>query len=56
MLVFSVDFKKAFDSVWHDGLLNKPLQIDVGGSFYNLIESLYHNSSCSKLPQNKRVS
>ena len=42
-----VDFKKAFNSVWHDGLLNKLLQIDVGGSFYNLIKSLYHNSSCS---------
>ena len=42
-----VDFKKAFDSVWHDGLLNKLLQIDVDGSFYNLIKSLYHNSSCS---------
>ena len=42
-----VDFKKAFDSVWHDGLLNKLLQIDVGSSFYNLIKNLYHNSSCS---------
>ena len=42
-----VDFKDAFDSVWHDGLLNKLLQIDVGGSFYNLIKNLYHNSSCS---------
>ena len=42
-----VHFKKAFNSVWHDGLLNKLLQIDVGGSFYNLIKSLYHNSSCS---------
>ena len=42
-----VDLKDAFDSVWHDGLLNKLLQIDVGGSFYNLIKNLYHNSSCS---------
>ena len=42
-----VDFKKAFDSVWHDRLLNKLLQIDVAGSFYNLIKSLYHNSSRS---------
>ena len=42
-----VDFKKVFDSVWRDGLLNMLLQIDVGGSFYNLIKSLYHNSSCS---------
>ena len=42
-----VDFKKAFDSVWHDGLLNKLLQINVGGCFYNLIKNIYHNSSCS---------
>ena len=46
MLVF-IDLKKAFDSVWDDGLLNKLQQIDVGGSFYNFIKSLYHNSSCS---------
>ena len=41
-----VDFKKAFDSVRHDGLLNKLLQIGVGGSFCNLVISLHHNSSC----------
>ena len=40
MLACFVDFKKAFDSVWHDGLLNKLLRIDVGGSFYNSIKSL----------------
>ena len=42
-----VDFKKAFVSVWHDGLLFKLLQINVGGCFYNLIKSLYSISSCS---------
>ena len=42
-----VDFRKAFDSVWHNGLLNKLLQINLGGSFYNLIKSLYSKSSCS---------
>ena len=42
-----MDFKKAFDSVWHDALLNKLLQINVGVCFHNLIKSLYHNSSCS---------
>ena len=42
-----VDFKKAFDSVWHDGLLFKLLQINVEGCFYNLVKSLYSNSSCS---------
>ena len=36
-----VDFKKAFDSIWHVGLLYKLLQINVGGCFYNLIKSLY---------------
>ena len=28
------DFRKAFDSVWHDGLLYKLLEINVGGNFY----------------------
>ena len=42
-----VDFKKAFDSVWNDGFLNKLLQINVSGCFYNLIKSFYHNSSSS---------
>ena len=42
-----VDFKKAFDSVWHEGLLHKLLQIDVGGCFYKLIQNLNSNSSCT---------
>ena len=29
-----VDFKKALDSVWHDGLLFKLLQINVLGCFF----------------------
>ena len=36
-----VDFRKAFDSLWHDGLLNKLLQLNVGGNFYDLIKYLY---------------
>ena len=52
------DFKKAFDSVWHYGLLHKLLQINVGAGFiYNLIKSLYHNSSCSiKIGQKQTAS
>ena len=42
-----VDFRKDFDSVWHDGLLYKLLQIGVGGCFYKLIQNLYSNSSCA---------
>ena len=32
-------FKKAFESIWHVGLLHKLLQITVGGCFHNLIKS-----------------
>lgn len=42
-----VDFKKAFDSVWHDGLSFVILQINVGGCFFNLIKSLYSKSTRS---------
>ena len=35
------------DSVWHDGLLYKLLQINVGGNFYDLIKNLYYNSTGS---------
>ena len=42
-----MDFRKAFDSVWHDGLLYKLLQINVRGNFYKVIKSLYSNSNCS---------
>ena len=42
-----VDFRKAFDSVSHVGFLHKlpVLQITVGDCFYNLIKSLYFNST-----------
>ena len=42
-----MDFRKALDSVWHDGLLYKVLQINVRGNFYKVIKSLYSNSTCS---------
>ena len=35
-----VAFKKAFDSMWHDGLLYKLLKYNIGGKFYVLIKSL----------------
>ena len=52
-----VDFRKAFDSVWHNGFLNKLSQLNVGGCFYSLIKSLYSNSSCSiKIGRNQTKS
>ncbi len=47
-----VDFKKAFDSVWHNGLLFKLLdQYQIGGKFYGIIKNMYSTArSCVKLP------
>ena len=42
-----VDLRKAFDSVWRNGLLNKLLKVDVTGKTYNLIKSMYGNTTCS---------
>ena len=35
------------DSVWHDGLLYKLLQINVGGNFYDLLKNFLYNSTGS---------
>ena len=50
-----VDFQKAFDSVWHDGLLFKLLQYNVRGKFFSLIKSLYANSTCSVRLRSKKT-
>ena len=42
-----VDFKKAFDSVWHEGLFYRILSYGIGGNLYSLIKSLYSKTSCS---------
>ena len=52
-----VDFRKAFDSVWHDGLFYTLLKTNIGGNLYNLMKSLYCNSTCSiKIGENKTQS
>ena len=42
-----IDFRKAFDSIWHERLFYKLLKINIGGHFYNLIKTLYCSSTCS---------
>lgn len=42
-----VDFKKAFDSIWHNGLYYKLLETGVGGKTYDVIKSMYSNNKCS---------
>ena len=50
-----VAFKKAFDSVWHEGLLLKLLHNKIGGTFYDLYViatlSVYpHRASLKNMP------
>lgn len=51
LYVCFVDFKKAFDNIWHTGLLFKLLkQFKIGGKFYGIIKSMYRNAkTCVKL-------
>ena len=47
--VFSsfVDLKKAFASIWHEGLLYKLMESGVGGKTYDIIKSMYTNNKCA---------
>jgi hypothetical protein len=36
-----VDFKKAFDSVWHEGLFLKLLENKIDGHFYTTLLKVY---------------
>ena len=40
-----VHLKKAYDSVWHDGLFAKLASINLSGSFLNILVNLYQKSS-----------
>ena len=42
-----VDFQKAFDSIWHEGLFLKLINNKTGGSFYRLISDMYSKSQCA---------
>ena len=47
-----IDFQKAFDSVWHQGLLFKLRQIGISGNFYKVIKNIYHNSTSTVKTKN----
>ena len=38
-----IDFRKAFDTVWHAGLLFKLVSVGISSKFYAIIKSMYHN-------------
>ncbi len=35
-----INFKKAFDSIWHNGFFYKIFQISIGGKIYDLIKNM----------------
>jgi len=36
-----VDLRKAFDTLWHNGLLYKLLTNNVGCNFFNIVQNIY---------------
>jgi len=50
-----VDFQKAFDSIWHEGLLSKLLESGIGGKTYNIIKTMYSNNQCAIKIGNKHT-
>ncbi len=50
-----IDFKKAFDSIWHEGLYLKLLDSGIWGKFYDLIKSMYTASQCAVKIGNQRT-
>ena len=49
-----VDFKKAFDSVWHDGLFYKIKKAGISGNILELIFNIYMNTKCA-VKQNNAI-
>ena len=42
-----VDFKKAFDSVWHQGMFHKLNKIGINGKLLDLIKNIYSKTKCA---------
>ena len=42
-----VDFKRAFDTIWHDGLFCKLRNIGISDKFYHTIKSMYDSTNLS---------
>ena len=50
-----IDFKKAYDSVWHEGMYAKcKLELlNINGEFLEIIKNMYEKSNCAVKIQNK---
>ena len=47
------DFKKAYDSVWHEGMYAKLESLNINGKFLEIIKNMYEKSNCAVKIQNK---
>ncbi len=47
--------KKAFDSIWNQGLFYKLIESGIGGKTYDLIKSMYTESKCGVKINTKRT-
>ena len=54
LYVCFIDFKKAFDSVWHKGLFYKLHKVGITGNSLNLIKDLYKKTNCA-IKVNNRI-
>ena len=48
-----IDFKKAYDSVWHERLFTKLESLNIKGNFLEIIKNMYQKSDCAIKIQNK---
>ena len=48
-----IDFRKAFDTVWHNGLFYKLQQIGISGHFLETLKDIYKNTKCAVKLDNK---
>ena len=42
-----VDFRKAFDSVWHEGLFHKLESLNIHGNFLSIVKNIYSETVCA---------
>ena len=42
-----IDFRKAFDTVWHEGLFYKLEEANITGNFLNTLKDMYNKTECA---------
>jgi hypothetical protein len=53
-LAVFLDIERAFDRVWHNGLVQKLIQIPINSNFIQLIDSFLSNRTCNVKIQNMK--